>query len=266
MEQIISLKNNVDIMSEKHIIDSDIGLHTHDCYEMEFVVSGRAQHIVNGQSYEISTGDIYILSPVDFHEIRVHEPLEIYHVMFTENAVFSPFLFDLMSCNASLTFTLNESQYEKIKVLFQILVEKENVESYSERFLKNICECIIITLLECFYIERRSVKQKKSIYTAVLYIYRNFKNDISLKTLAAEIGYSPNHFSRLFNEAFGMGVIEYITDVRLGYSQKLLLSTDIPITDVCYESGFSSFSTFSRAFKKKYGVSPRDMKLSKKYM
>lgn len=266
MEPIFSLKNNLDIMANRQLIEADVPLHTHDCYDMELVVSGRAKHVVNGQSYEISGGDIYVLSPSDFHSLTVYEPLVTYNVMFTENAVFSPLLFDLVSNNVSLTYKLNEVQYARIRELFEILAREENIASYSDRFLKNLCECIIIKLLECFYIERRAVKPKKTIYTAALYIYRNFKNDISLKTLSDEIGYSPNHFSRLFNEVFGMGVTEYITDVRLGYAKKLLLSTDTPVTDICFESGFSSFSTFSRTFKKKYGISPREMKTSKKYM
>ena len=53
---------------------------------------------------------------------------------------------------------------------------------------------------------------------------------------------------------------DYINWLRLNYAQTMLLSTELPVTSVCFESGFSSLRTFDRAFALQFGVSPSRMR------
>jgi transcriptional regulator GlxA family with amidase domain len=54
----------------------------------------------------------------------------------------------------------------------------------------------------------------------------------------------------------GITINEYLTQTRLNYATKLLSFSDLPITEICYACGFTSFTNFSRAFKNKYHQSP----------
>jgi len=51
---------------------------------------------------------------------------------------------------------------------------------------------------------------------------------------------------------------EYLTSLRLDYAAKLLIISDFSSTEICYTSGFNDFSSFSRAFKKKFFISPSE--------
>lgn len=64
------------------------------------------------------------------------------------------------------------------------------------------------------------------------------------------------HFIRLFKEAFGITPHQYMTDMRVNEAKKLLLKNELTISQICYQVGFSSLSSFSLLFKERTGISP----------
>ena len=77
----------------------------------------------------------------------------------------------------------------------------------------------------------------------------------------AEVAYmSPYHFHRAFTRVFGETPQQYRTRLRLDRAQQLLRRGDLPVTQVCLESGFESLGSFSTLFRRRYGVSPRHAK------
>lgn len=101
------------------------------------------------------------------------------------------------------------------------------------------------------------------ILRAKKYIDKNFTNpDISLKTTAEAVNFSPNHFSTVFSQECGVTFIEYLTQVRIEQAKKMLANTDMKSTDIAYEVGFNDPHYFSFIFKKTMGVSPREWRNS----
>lgn len=89
------------------------------------------------------------------------------------------------------------------------------------------------------------------------YINKNFKNsNISLDTMATEMGMSYYHLSRLFNEHMGMSFVGYLTEVRLEYSKALLRNTSLKVEQIAEMSGFLESNSFIRVFKKYYAITP----------
>ena len=265
--RLISIDSKAEITSEKKELDFDITPHTHDCYEIEFILGGHAIHTINGYSYEISAGDIYLISPSDFHSIQTLKDLQLINIKFTEQFVSPNLLYALISHSTNLIGKFTEKDFENISSILQCLVEQQNkMGDFQHTFSKNLCECILIHLLQCLNTRHTISKSNKTIYSAALFINRNFKNVISLETLALETGYSKNHFSKLFNDAFGMGINEYITQVRLSHAKKMLISTKESVTNVGYASGFHSFATFSREFKKEFNMTPSEYRKQNYYL
>lgn len=249
------------ITVSKRSLNNDFDLHTHDFYEIEFIISGRAEHRINDYIYEIGQGDIYMLSPSDFHMLTIKEPLEYINIMFTEQSVSGSLLYELVASRKIAAYCLNAREYNKLMPVFTLISDEAvSKERHSNVFTKNLCECIMITLLRHLKINEKTAKMRKSIYSTVLYINRNFRSEINLDLLSEEAGLSRNYYSTIFNKAFGMSVSEYITDIRLEYAKKLIFTADVPVTTACFNAGFGSFSTFSRAYKKKYGVPPTKCK------
>ena len=68
---------------------------------------------------------------------------------------------------------------------------------------------------------------------------------------------STSYFSRFFNSAVGMGFTEYLTFVRITEGERLIVSTDMSITDISSRVGFSNPSYFITQFRKQFKVSPK---------
>ena len=80
--------------------------------------------------------------------------------------------------------------------------------------------------------------------------------DISLKHIADACACSESTVSHLFKEHTNQSVKKYINELRIKQSEKLLLTTDLPIGNIAQLCGFADSNYFSTAFKKSYGLSP----------
>ena len=82
----------------------------------------------------------------------------------------------------------------------------------------------------------------------------------TLDIFAEIAGYSPYHFARMFREIAGAPPGEYLAAIRFEKAKELVLRTDLSVTDICMEVGFSSLGTFSSRFKHLVGVSPVELR------
>lgn len=82
--------------------------------------------------------------------------------------------------------------------------------------------------------------------------------DVSLDELAAEARLSPYHFARMFKKSVGMPPRVYLTRLRLERACELLEGTDLPVTEIAFEVGYSSNQVLARVFQKHRRISPSD--------
>ena len=81
--------------------------------------------------------------------------------------------------------------------------------------------------------------------------------DLDLKTIAAESGYSRNHFLRMFRAATQSTPHQYFLRLRIEKAQSLMKNKSLRMIDIAESCGFTSQSQFSRAFRRVIGVTPR---------
>jgi AraC family transcriptional regulator len=95
------------------------------------------------------------------------------------------------------------------------------------------------------------------IEKAILYIEENLENKLVLEDIAQKAHFSPFHFHRLFSVVVGETLNNFINRRRLERAASFLINKrTIPVTEIAFTVGFSNLSSFSRAFKKFYGISP----------
>lgn len=94
------------------------------------------------------------------------------------------------------------------------------------------------------------------IRKALRYIAANYTQKLTLQHVAEEIGISPNHFSALFHKTVGVSFREYLSQVRVEESKRLLLHTEYSLADIAAAMGFPDQSNFSKVFKRITGISP----------
>ena len=94
----------------------------------------------------------------------------------------------------------------------------------------------------------------------VRYIFRNFKKNISQAEVAEQVGLSVNYFSCLFKEQMHRSYSEYLLSLKLNYAQNLIDSEQVTkVSTLTSAVGFTSVSYFIKAFKSKFGVTPKEM-------
>lgn len=90
----------------------------------------------------------------------------------------------------------------------------------------------------------------------LFYLNQNFRQEITLDSLAAEFGYSKSYLSRYFKACFGIGCNQYIHTLRLRNAILLLQEGNHTHTYCALESGFTSMRTFYRVFQQEFGCTP----------
>jgi len=87
----------------------------------------------------------------------------------------------------------------------------------------------------------------------------NFRDsDFTINNIAHERSVSRSTLYRLWNDKHNESILEYLTNLRLEYAENLIKSGELTITEIAYESGFSSQSYFTKVFKKKHGITPSE--------
>lgn len=97
----------------------------------------------------------------------------------------------------------------------------------------------------------------QSVCRVVLYIEQNYNDDLTLDELSKVASFSKFHFHRIFKSIVGESIGEYIRRVRLQSTTKQLI-TKQKITDIAMNSGYETNASFSKAFKKHFGLTPKE--------
>lgn len=125
--------------------------------------------------------------------------------------------------------------------------------SYSEEFLNNSDTTIILPKTR-----RADAKIMQQVYD---YILANLETPLlSIKELSRMFGTNEYKLKEGFRHFFNSSIYQFYNDERLKRSQLLIKQTNIPLKQIAYMHGFNSYPNFSKAFKKKYGCSPRELK------
>ncbi len=96
------------------------------------------------------------------------------------------------------------------------------------------------------------------------YVREHYGDPLNLSIISNYVNYNESYISRIFKQTNGIGLNEYINQVRLEQAKKYLLQTSDSIQQIAQNTGFDTSQYFSNVFKKYYGVSPSDFRLSSK--
>lgn len=135
--------------------------------------------------------------------------------------------------------------------------DEKSHNEYDLIFKKSIIEQLIICILSNMTVKN---KNSEKIRNAVVYIYENFRTEITKEDVADYSDISYQAFGAFFYENMNIHFKDFLKNIRLNYSMKLAKCTNMSFTDICYESGFNSSQYFSTLFKERFGVSPKGIR------
>ncbi|MBC6714337.1 response regulator [Treponema sp. Marseille-Q3903] len=135
---------------------------------------------------------------------------------------------------------------------FSVLSNENDLNMIKEFTQKFLSECIETIS------EAKSFDSNPIIKKVCEIIDSKLSEDISLEQMACTVGVSSFYLSKLFKEEKGVTYINFISDKRLEKSRQMLAETDLSIKEITGEVGYNDQNYFSRIFKNKYGLSPKE--------
>ena len=105
-----------------------------------------------------------------------------------------------------------------------------------------------------------SVKMNKVLE----YALTNYKAEVSISAAAKLVNFSESAFSRYFKSRTQKSFLNFVIEMRLNESCRLLNETDLSVLEICYESGFKNLSNFNRLFRKRFGQNPVEYRKRRK--
>jgi AraC-like DNA-binding protein/mannose-6-phosphate isomerase-like protein (cupin superfamily) len=237
----------------------NVDVHWHDFYEMSLVLDGEADHVVNGERRTIRPGSAFLLSPADFHAIRLtgDEVLTCYNTVI-DSGVMERQLSDLGPPTVD-GFPWQTDDFADAEPDFRRLqAECDEPRLGSARMTGALVACLVVELARRSQPALDPDRQPadEGLRSAVLYVDRHFREPISLAGAAARAHLSPNYFSERFRQYAGQPFQVYLQERRLRFARSLLASTSLSVTEICHAAGFNSLSHFGRAYRRRYGLSP----------
>lgn len=235
-------------------LEKTFPLHSHDFYELELVTSGSGRNWINNLCVPIRTGSLYLLSPSDVHRMEVDEPMNLYCIQFLPDALAAAGLSDPRE---ALFSQFEQEEYAEILRLFDaIRIEEQHALPYSHALMASNLTQVLVRLLRSGTRCAAAASSRKM--QQALDAIKKYYADPTLrqKTVSDICGLSVCHFSTTFRSVVGCSFSEYLVQYRLNHACALLSDTTETVTEIAYESGFSSLPHFFRVFRDNYGCTP----------
>lgn len=249
-----------------------IEAHSHDYYEFYFFMEGDISMQVGRDIYPISLGDAMLIPPQMPHRAIIHNSEIPYRrFVFWISKEFYEHLKELSPCYVyAIEYAQKNKEYlchlDRIALnslqskMLRLLEEMQSNHFGKELQIALYVNDFILNINRLVYemLEPKQRTNDASLYSNLVeYIEEHLEEDLSLEKLAEEFYVSKYHIAHVFKDNIGLSIHQYITKKRLALCQEAIRA-NMNITDVYHMYGFGDYSSFYRAFKKEYGISPKE--------
>ena len=246
--------------------------HTHNYYEFYFLIDGSVSINISGKDYPVSAGDMIVIPPNVMHHVNILDqsiPYKRFVFWITKECCAelmkqSPdygYLMQLVSIPKKYIHHYDVIAFNALQSKVFQLIEEIHSNRFGRAAKISLCvNDLILHLNRTVYeIEHpKSPKEEQSLYQNLLsFIEGHIDEDLSLDRLANEFYVSKYHISHVFKENIGLSIYQYILKKRLALCKDAILANS-KISETYLKCGFKDYSSFFRAFKKEYGISPKE--------
>lgn len=259
----------VDTHRDISFANAHMQLHSHTFYELLFCCNTcGTEYLVGSERYRLQKGDIIFIPPGVSHRPLLPEtmvaPYERYVLWLSQEflemyAGVCPFTLTDRHAQVGLLRTAG-TPWESLSELFYAgVVESERQEDgWEAAVIGNTMQ--LLSHLKRATAERsvHSLKAEKPTLLDQLtgFVEQNYASRITLELVAGRHFVSPSTVSHLFQQTLGVSFYRYVTQRRL-IAAKSLIEKGVLLEDAALQSGFSDYSGFYRAFRREFGISPR---------
>lgn len=219
-------------------------------FEIELPLEDGGCSHINNNKYPVRADHIICAKPGQLRHTRLPFQCYFVHLMVEEGT-----LYDYLSAVPDYFLATDRAAYQE---LFEDIIKASSFPfEGSDLYLAGKIYVLIYKL----YKEHKQAQitistERDFINEAITFMNQHYTENPRLEDVADAVNISPIYFQRIFSKAMGRSPYDYLLSKKLDAAKKLLLTTNMPLSAIALQSGFSSQSYFGYVFKRELGITP----------
>ena len=250
--------------------------HRHDFFEILFLTKGSGTHTIDFKDYKITPNSIFFLSPGQIHSITLSKDVYGYIFLFSpefflfnksdKNKIFEfPFFYTTSDDNPPLELK-DEKEIRFLAELFSKgCDESQSSTDDSASLVASLLDLILACCKKLYPQNSLNTGMKKGRLMVKKFkqlIEEQYKENLSVKDFAELLSITPSHLNETVKGIMGKTASDLIDEKMIIEIKKLLLHTDLTVSEIAFTLNFSDQSYFSKFFKKHTRLSPGEFRVS----
>lgn len=252
-------------------------IHRHHYFELLYILEGTGTHTINDNHYQYQQGNLYLLTPEDTHTFEINSATRCCIIDFTkglfskkhrkqtDRAEISEFFVSMeyifhnhQNLEGHISMDIQEVALTD-NLLMQLVKEKEQPQIYSGIIMQNIVflllNLIARRIQENIAGELKNSGTKNIIHEITSYIQQHIyqKDKLKIESLARQFHKTSDHLNRYFRQQTGFTLKAYINRYKLNLVETRLRYSDLNISEIADEMGFTDESHLNKAIKLAFG-------------
>lgn len=220
-------------------------------------LDGEGELMTGGRTWRLKTGDTMLLSVPEDHRYRLPQDSPCWkHVYVNLSGSESVRIWTELKRKFGPVVHLPIDRSKSLDSAFSIVSAAKNKRIRSALHASSLAYGFLMTLFEELTVLDITASEASFVLDAVRFCMEHYAEDITVADIADAAGYSRCHFSRMFTRIHGTSPGQFLRELRLGHSARILQMENCRVKEVAVRCGFPDTSYFCRAFHRRYGVTP----------
>lgn len=227
--------------------DNVCNVHFHRKVEVMYVLEGEKKIFASGKELTLRGDNIYFANSYEMHGYA-ESPGSRQTVIVFPNLMLRDF-YDVFGDKIMNGCVVDDAGFcRSVLPHFEALAEGK----CNKLVMQAHCDMLLGRVAEKLGYSEGTRGRQGFVDGLLAYINEHYADEINLDVMAEHFGYSKYYFSRMFNDALGTSITDYVSAVRLMHTLETMKSKGCTASEAALECGFSSIPTFYRVLKKNY--------------
>lgn len=270
------LRQPFELVLKEFLDECPRGLHKHTFFELIYIVAGTGRQYINDVGFSYKPGNIFLVAPNDTHIFKIDQPTQFFFIRFNnvlvksskkENDLIQRLELILLNARHEPGCILkNENDKRSAMQLMEILISEHlHHDIYHQELIGQLVNTLLIIIARnitgSFPVKIDETSEKKAI-DILQYIQANiyFPEKLRAEQISRNFGIAETYLGSYFKKHANESLQQYILNYKLKLIENRLLQSNMRITEIADEFGFTDKSHLNRIFKKYRGMNPTDFK------
>jgi len=244
-----------------------LGYRSHLHYQIELAImfEGQTSITVDSSEYTVYGGDAFIVFPNQIHTFTTIQREN--YILLKVNPDLVPELLSQFTSSVPRSNVIKDAAQDE--TLRSLAMNISDVyygdEPFKDAILRGLVLVFLSRLLQKLELTDVQSGDYHVVGSIMNYCNENYQKPLSLSILAHDLHLNKYYISHIMSNKLNIGFNDYINSLRISGACRLLVKTDLTITEISESVGFNTLRTFNRAFSKQMGCTPSQYRQKKKY-